>query len=47
MAFVFRRAEGAKIFLARIDKSIRKQGAVRRRSVDLGDAGSSYVSGSR
>ena len=43
-AFVFRRADGAKLYLASVDKSLREPAAVRRGRVDLGNGGSSYVS---
>jgi hypothetical protein len=41
-AYVFRGAEGAKIYQARLEKSFREQGAVRRGPVDLGDGGLRY-----
>jgi hypothetical protein len=41
-AYVFRGAEGAKLYHASIEKSFRQKGAVRRGSVGLGDGGSRY-----
>ena len=46
-AFVFRRAEGAKVYLAWFDKQFKEHNAAARRPVDLGDAGWIYVSSSR
>ena len=46
-AFVFRRAEGARVYLAWFDKQFKEHNAVARRPVDLGDAGWIYVSSSR
>jgi len=48
-AYVFRSAAGARIFLAWLDKGVRKEtgGTVQRRPVGLGDEGWSYVSSSR
>lgn len=50
-AFVFRRAEGARMFLALLDKWTRKetgeQYAGRRSNVDIGDGGWMYVARSR
>jgi hypothetical protein len=41
-AYVFRGAEGAKLYHASIEKSFREQGAVRRGPVEVGDGGSRY-----
>ena len=46
-AFVFRRAEGARMYLAWFDEAFKKHNATQRRTVDLGDAGWIYVSRSR
>jgi hypothetical protein len=49
VAFVFRRAEGAKTYLAWMDRSLRAQGgpAIRRTPLALGAAGWMYTSRSR
>jgi hypothetical protein len=47
VAFVFRRAEGAKMYLAWLDKFTRESNAGQRSPVDIGAGGWMYVSRSR